>query len=137
MPEGSSAHARVEALQENVNRPARTVEWPKVGNRNAYCSEIYGGNVFGLKQLAAELPKPVYASFIQQQSGQKPLDKATADALAHAVRVWAMNRGATHFTHWFQPLTDTTAEKHDSFLTLKYGGDTVSHFVSSLLETSC
>ncbi|KAG0206307.1 hypothetical protein BGX31_002799 [Mortierella sp. GBA43] len=51
--------------------------------------------------------------------GRQALDRATADAIAHAVRIWAMDRGATHFTHWFQPQTGTTAEKHDAFLSLK------------------
>ena len=62
------------------------------------------------------LPKSTYASFLRQIKGRQPLDRPTADAVAHAVRVWAMDKGATHFTHWFQPQTDTTAEKHDSFL---------------------
>ena len=112
---------RSDALKENVNRPARKIDWPQNGNRNAYLSEIFGSNVFNLSKLQAELPKPVFAKFLEQSSGQQALDKSTADAIAHAVKVWAMNQGATHFTHWFQPQTDTTAEKHDAFLTLKYG----------------
>lgn len=58
-------------------------------------------------------------SFMKQLKGNQTLDKVTADAIAHAVKVWAIERGATHFTHWFQPMTDSTAEKHDSFLSLK------------------
>lgn len=58
-------------------------------------------------------------SFMNQLRGNESLDRQTADAIAHAVKVWAIERGATHFTHWFQPITDSTAEKHDSFLTLK------------------
>ncbi|ORY36076.1 glutamine synthetase/guanido kinase [Neocallimastix californiae] len=65
------------------------------------------------------LPKSIFQKFIQQQKGRVSLDRATADAIAHAARVWAMDRGATHFTHWFQPQTDSTAEKHDAFLSLK------------------
>jgi len=65
------------------------------------------------------LPKSVFQKFRQQQRGRTSLDRATADAIAHAVRVWAMDHGATHYTHWFQPQTDTTAEKHDAFLNLK------------------
>jgi glutamine synthetase len=65
------------------------------------------------------LPKPVYKIFVETMKGKKTMDRATADAIAHAVKVWAIERGATHFTHWFQPLNDGTAEKHDSFLTLK------------------
>lgn len=56
---------------------------------------------------------------MNQLRGNESLDRQTADAIAHAVKVWAIERGATHFTHWFQPITDSTAEKHDSFLTLK------------------
>ncbi|KAJ3299542.1 hypothetical protein HK104_008518 [Borealophlyctis nickersoniae] len=114
-----SQAARIEAVQDNVSRPGRSVDWPVNGNRLQYCSEVFAANVFGLKQLQQALPKPVFARFIQQIKGRQTLDRPTADAVAHAVRVWAMDRGATHFTHWFQPQTGTTAEKHDSFLTLK------------------
>ncbi|KAI8615025.1 hypothetical protein BC830DRAFT_1161418 [Chytriomyces sp. MP71] len=79
--------------------------------------------------MALALPKPVFQAFTKQVQGHRQLDRATADAVAHAVRVWAMNKGATHFTHWFQPQTGTTAEKHDSFLTLK------SHHVNGQEET--
>ncbi|RKP27977.1 glutamine synthetase type III N terminal-domain-containing protein [Syncephalis pseudoplumigaleata] len=84
-----------------------------------YPSELYGRNVFTLKDMANALPKSVFASFLRQMRGRQTLDKATSDAVAHAVRIWAMDRGATHFSHWFQPQTDTTAEKHDAFLALK------------------
>ncbi|KNC97555.1 uncharacterized protein SPPG_07029 [Spizellomyces punctatus DAOM BR117] len=114
-----SQQARINAVQDTVQRPGRSVDWPQTGNRPAYVSEIYGTNVFSLKNLQQTLPKPVYARFIQQIKGRQTLDRPTADAVAHAVKVWAMDRGATHFTHWFQPQTGTTAEKHDSFLTLK------------------
>ncbi len=102
-----------------TNNQQRNVEWPQENNRNAYISHIYGSNVFTLKKLQESIPKSVYARYIQQMKGKQPLDKPTADAIAHAVRIWAMDNGATHFTHWFQPQTGTTAEKHDSFLTLK------------------
>ncbi|KAI9005246.1 glutamine synthetase type III N terminal-domain-containing protein [Gaertneriomyces semiglobifer] len=114
-----SQTARITAVQSSVSREGRIVDWPQTGSRPAYVSEIYGTSVFGLKQLQASLPKPVYARFIQQIKGRQSLDRPTADAVAHAVKIWAMDRGATHFTHWFQPQTGTTAEKHDSFLTLR------------------
>ncbi|KAJ3184897.1 hypothetical protein HDU85_001587 [Gaertneriomyces sp. JEL0708] len=114
-----SQTARITAVQSSVSREGRVVAWPQTGSRPAYVSEIYGTSVFGLKQLQASLPKPVYARFIQQIKGRQSLDRPTADAVAHAVKIWAMDRGATHFTHWFQPQTGTTAEKHDSFLTLR------------------
>ncbi|KAI9341035.1 glutamine synthetase type III N terminal-domain-containing protein [Zopfochytrium polystomum] len=116
--------ARLSAYQETVHRPNRDITWPQVTAsngtiRNKYPSEVFGQDVFGTAALSNSLPKPVYNRFIQQIQGRQQLDRPTADAVAHAVRVWAMDRGATHFTHWFQPQTGTTAEKHDSFLTLK------------------
>ncbi|KAJ3075111.1 hypothetical protein HDU98_009180 [Podochytrium sp. JEL0797] len=111
--------ARVDATQDISARPARNIEWPTVGDRPMYPSEVFGQDVFGRKEMAAALPKPVYQRFCQQAQGKQQLDRQVADAVAHAARIWAMNKGATHFTHWFQPQTGTTAEKHDSFLTLK------------------
>ncbi|KAJ3095024.1 hypothetical protein HK100_005943 [Physocladia obscura] len=111
--------ARTIAIQENVDRPGRSVDWPTVGDRQLFPSEIFGLDVFDRKTMAATLPKPVFQRFSKQVQGRQQLDRPTADAIAHAARIWAMNKGATHFTHWFQPQTGSTAEKHDSFLTLK------------------
>ncbi|KAF9913258.1 hypothetical protein EC991_000020 [Linnemannia zychae] len=112
--------ARVESLRDNINRPTRVISYPKNADGTpVYTSEFFGENVFHLQQIAKALPKPAYASFLKQMRGRQSLDRGTADAIAHAVRIWAMDRGATHFTHWFQPQTGTTAEKHDAFLSLK------------------
>lgn len=111
--------ARVASLADNINRTTRSISYPKKDGKPVYTSEFFGENVFSLSQIAKALPKPAYASFLKQMRGRQALDKATADAIAHAVRIWAMDRGATHFTHWFQPQTGTTAEKHDAFLSLK------------------
>ena len=84
-------------------------------------AEIFGCNVYSMNVMERTLPKPIFAKLCEKMAGgQQVLDKSTADAVAHAVRVWAMERGATHFTHWFQPQNNRTAEKHDSFLTLRY-----------------
>lgn len=115
----SANEARKGAIRDNVLRPSREVPYPRKDGKPVYTSEFYGENVFGLAQIAKALPKPAYAQFLQQMRGGQSLDKGTADAIAHAVRIWAMDKGATHFTHWFQPQTGTTAEKHDAFLTLK------------------
>ncbi|KAJ2160255.1 hypothetical protein GGF46_002416 [Coemansia sp. RSA 552] len=97
----------------------REVEYPRKADGTArYPSEIFGENVFTLKAMAKALPKAIFASFLKQRRGRQKLDKTTADSIAHAVRVWAMDRGATHYTHWFQPQTGATAEKHDAFLSL-------------------
>ncbi|KAG0230029.1 hypothetical protein BGW42_001192 [Actinomortierella wolfii] len=110
---------RTEAIQQNVARPPREIEYPRIDGKPVYTSEFFGENVFGLDKIAKALPKPAFAQFLKQVRGRQALDKSTADAIAHAVRIWAMDKGATHFTHWFQPQTGTTAEKHDAFLTLK------------------
>lgn len=84
-------------------------------------SELFGCNVYSMAVMERTLPKPIFAKLCEKMAGgQQVLDKATSDAVAHAVRVWAMERGATHFTHWFQPQNNRTAEKHDSFLSLRY-----------------
>jgi len=95
----------------------------KETNKQEKLSALFGKNVFSLKDLRETLPKSVYAALSDQMNGRKMLEKSVADAVAHAAKVWAIERGATHFTHWFQPLTNGTAEKHDSFLTLKYSSE--------------
>ncbi|KAJ1732161.1 hypothetical protein LPJ61_002179 [Coemansia biformis] len=115
----SAYELRKNALVAAATRPKRDIEFPrKEDGRPKYSSEVYGENVFTLKTMAKALPKPIFASFLRQRRGRQNLDKTTADSIAHAVRVWAMDRGATHYTHWFQPQTGATAEKHDAFLSL-------------------
>ena len=114
------ASTRNSSLLAITNYNQRNIELPKRANgKPLYTSEFFGQNVFTLKEMERTLPKSIFQKFIQQQKGRVTLDRATADAIAHAARVWAMDKGATHFTHWFQPQTDSTAEKHDAFLSLK------------------
>ncbi|KAJ2005286.1 hypothetical protein H4R26_002043 [Coemansia thaxteri] len=115
----SAYELRKSALVAAATGQKREIQYPrKADGRARYPSEIFGENVFTLKTMAKALPKPIFASFLKQRRGRQNLDKTTADSIAHAVRVWAMDRGATHYTHWFQPQTGTTAEKHDAFLSL-------------------
>ncbi|KAJ2861467.1 hypothetical protein GGH94_004879 [Coemansia aciculifera] len=115
----SAYELRKSALVAAATGQKREIQYPlKADGKPRYPSEIYGENVFTLKTMAKALPKPIFASFLKQRRGRQNLDKTTADSIAHAVRVWAMDRGATHYTHWFQPQTGTTAEKHDAFLSL-------------------
>ena len=76
----------------------------------------YGEDVFGEKEIRAFLPKATAAKLLATVNEGKPLDPSIADDVAHAMKDWALAKGATHFTHWFQPLTGGTAEKHDSFV---------------------
>ena len=80
-------------------------------------SEIFGENVFNDSAMQARLPKKVYSKLHQIIAEGGELDIETADVIAHEMKEWAIEKGATHFTHWFQPLTGVTAEKHDSFIT--------------------
>ncbi len=79
-------------------------------------SDIYGSNVFGLKNMRNYLSEKAYRSLVSTIREAKSIDPGIADEVADAMKSWAVAKGATHFTHWFQPLTGTTAEKHDSFI---------------------
>ncbi len=90
--------------------------------------DSYGENVFNFRTMRRYLSERAYASLTETIRGGKNLDRTIADEVAEAMKTWAMEKGATHFTHWFQPLTGTTAEKHDSFLTPDREGGAVSQF---------
>ncbi|MDR1686828.1 MAG: glutamine synthetase III [Desulfovibrio sp.] len=98
-------------------------------------SEIFGRDVFSMKVMSERLPKSVYARLEQSVSGGEALQESDADVIAGAMRDWALERGATHYTHWFQPLTGATAEKHDAFLTPSPlgGGRIFSEFSGKML----
>lgn len=76
----------------------------------------FGINLFSERVMKEWLPHPIYTKWKTATRKEDALDRPTADAIAHAMKKWAMEKGATHFTHWFQPLTGSTAEKHDSFI---------------------
>ena len=78
-------------------------------------NQVFGANVFSPAVQRQRLPKHVYKSLQRTLARGEALDTTLADAVAQAMKEWAMERGATHYTHWFQPLTGSTAEKHDSF----------------------
>ena len=90
--------------------------------------EIFGQNTFGLAEMKSRLPKAVYKKLTATIEQGEPFDATVADAVALAMKEWAVERGATHYTHWFQPLTGRTAEKHDSFITPNAGGGAVAEF---------
>ena len=79
-------------------------------------ADIFGEDVFNDTVMQERLPKKVYKDLKQTIEEGKELDSATADVIAHEMKEWAIEKGATHYTHWFQPLTGVTAEKHDSFI---------------------
>ena len=89
---------------------------------------IFGENVFTLKTAREFLSDEAYKSLSASVKGGKKIDRAMANQIAAGLRQWAESKGVTHFTHWFQPLTGTTAEKHDSFFTLKGDGSALETF---------
>jgi len=94
----------------------------------AHPFDDFGIHLFGEKLMRDRLPYPVYTSWKTALAKESALDRSTADAIAHAMKTWAMELGATHFTHWFQPLTGQTAEKHDSFLEVAKDGSALAQF---------
>lgn len=88
----------------------------------------FGSLVFSEKVMKERLPYPIYIQWKQTMSKENRLDRSTADAIAHAMKQWALELGATHFTHWFQPLTCSTAEKHDSFVEPDINGEPLLRF---------
>jgi glutamine synthetase len=90
--------------------------------------QIFGELTFGLAEMRSRLPKQVYRALIATIDRGMELDATVSDAVALAMKEWAMEKGASHFSHWFQPLTGLTAEKHDSFITPNTGGGAVAEF---------
>ncbi len=97
-------------------------------------SAIFGENVFTKKQMRRYLSKSVYESVVEAIESGKRIDRKIADQVAEGMKVWAIERGATHYTHWFQPLNNSTAEKHDAFLDPKLEGDSFESFSGNLLS---
>src|SRR6187431_1068340 len=91
-------------------------------------ADIFGSRVFNDKAQQERLPKPAYRALRATITRGEPLDLATADAVATALKEWAVEHGATHYTHWFQPMTGITAEKHDSFLSPASDGSAIAEF---------
>ena len=84
----------------------------------------FGKKVFNREKMYKYLPKDVYEKMVDVMDNGARLDRNVADAVAEGMRQWAIENGVTHYTHWFQPLTEGTAEKHDSFIVVPLGWDT-------------
>jgi len=112
MWEGSS---RLWAIHQVTSRSIRSI--PELA-RGAKVTDTFGLNTFNAAAMRAKLAKPIFQSLQETIRRGKRLDAGIADEVAHAVKEWALEKGVTHFCHWFQPQTGLTAEKHDSFLTL-------------------
>jgi glutamine synthetase len=117
------SNLRLSALEAINNRPAdiRSYDGKKI-------TAIFGQNVFHGKVVREYLSDLAYKSLTNSIKTGSKIDRSSADQIASGIKNWAMDNGVTHFTHWFQPLTGTTAEKHDSFFTLKGDGSALELF---------
>jgi glutamine synthetase len=111
------------ARQAAINAIALTKhKLDNVDFRTIHLKEVFGANVFSEAEMQARLPKAAFKSLMKTINEGAPFDATVADAVAAAMRDWALEHGATHYTHLFQPMTGITAEKHDSFLTPEGSG---------------
>ncbi|MBP3419910.1 MAG: glutamine synthetase III [Marinifilaceae bacterium] len=118
---------RFKMIEEAVKRSAVQVKAPAERT-----SDYYGVNVFNREKMAKYLPKEIYNAVQRSVEQGVPLDRKMADGVAAAMKDWAMEMGATHYTHLFQPLTGSTAEKHDNFIELTHDG-VIEKFSGKLL----
>ena len=119
---------RFDAINKVANEKSSSlnVTAPKI-------TSIFGENVFTIKTARAFLSDDAYKSLVTSIKGGKKIDRSVAGSIANGLRAWAEGKGVTHFTHWFQPLTGTTAEKHDSIFTLKSDGTAIEEFAGAAL----
>ena len=124
----SMAILRFKALELVDQRQPVTVV--STGERR---SDSFGKNVFNLEAMRATMPGEYFKKLQSAIKQGTPVERSVADAVASAMKTWAMAKGATHYTHWFQPLTGATAEKHDSFFDLSSDGRPIENFKGSAL----
>jgi glutamine synthetase len=119
---------RYKAINDlTANSTAKAVASP------AKITGIFGENVFTLKVAREVLSDEAYKSLLGSIRGGKKIDRAVGNQIASGIRQWAESKGVTHYTHWFQPLTGSSAEKHDSFFTIKGDGTPIEQFDADTL----
>ena len=116
------------ALQELANRKPLKVTPP-----SEKLSDYYGSHVFDRKKMQEYLPKEAYKAVTDAIEKGTSINREIADLIANGMKSWAKSMGVTHYTHWFQPLTDGTAEKHDGFIEFSENGDVIERFSGKLL----
>jgi len=124
--------SRFSAVETILNRQNEEMEY--VGPPSKKISDFFGANVFGDSTMQEYLSKDAYKSVRKAIASGAKLSREDSDVVAAAMKKWAMDHGATHYTHWFQPLTGRTAEKHDSFFTINPGtGEVMEEFSGDAL----
>ncbi|MBS2212948.1 glutamine synthetase III [Carboxylicivirga mesophila] len=122
------AQLRFRALSEMMNREPKEVTFP-----SAKATDYYGELVFNKEAMSKYLSRDAYEAVKEAIDKGDAIDRKVADNVASGMKAWAMERGATHYTHWFQPLTDGTAEKHDGFIDYGDNGNMIEAFSGKLL----
>lgn len=120
--------SRFNAVEKASNRKAEEAHTPK-----QKVSEYYGENVFNRKAMQKFLSKETFKALTQSIDNGTPIDREVANHVAAGMKMWALEKGVTHYTHWFQPLTDGTAEKHDAFVEHDGNGGVIEEFSGKLL----
>lgn len=120
--------SRFNAVEKASNRKAVEATTP-----NEKVSEYYGENVFNRRTMQKYLTKETFNALTEAIDTGKPIDRQIANHVAAGMRMWALEKGVTHYTHWFQPLTDGTAEKHDAFVEHDGNGGMIEEFSGKLL----
>jgi len=118
-------------LSANYDVLAAVNNWKYHGNVNSIptdVSQVFAEDVLTMDVFRSKLSKPVFKSLLATVDRAEPLDRNIADIVALAMKEWALEKGATHYTHWFQPLTGSTAEKHDSFISPNSAGGAITEF---------
>jgi glutamine synthetase len=119
---------RFKVINEAIKRKAVAVTPP-----NGYSSDYFGENVFNNEKMLKYLPKKSYDALLDTMQNGTFLDNETANSVAEGMKKWAREKGVTHYTHWFQPLTGGTAEKHDAFIDPDGKGGVIEEFSGKLL----
>jgi len=120
--------SRFNAVERASNRKAVSAFIPE-----QKVSDFFGENVFNRNAMKKYLTKETYAKLTQSIDNSTPIDREVANHVAAGMRMWALEKGVTHYTHWFQPLTDGTAEKHDAFVEHDGNGGLIEEFSGKLL----
>ncbi len=132
-----SATARFEAVRAaNTRKPRNTPRPVGQDGRPLSVAALFGLNTFSLTVMAEKLPRPIFQRVTACVKEGAALDQEVADSVAHAVKEWALENSCSHFTHWFQPMTGSTAEKHDAFLTFTGDGQPIERFTGDMLIQS-
>ncbi len=136
MANGTNSEARKRALETAVARKPLRYDPPRGVDGKISVVAEFGTRAFDLPTMRECLAKPIYERIRGCIERTEPLDQSIAAIVAHAAKEWAMGHGATHFCHWFQPLTGSTAEKHDAFLTRDPGESPIERLAGSQLLQS-